>query len=66
MNRGEKNLLLGWPDCGISVFCQYPVQTRFSFMQIFVSHLSVDTHFVFSSTHEEPAAHSCAAGPTGS
>src|SRR6185503_10198202 len=28
MNRGEKNLLLGWPDCGISVFCQYPVQTR--------------------------------------
>ena len=28
MNRDEKNLLLGWPDCGISVFCQYPVQTR--------------------------------------
>src|SRR5437773_2216147 len=28
MNRGEENLLLGWPDCGISVFCQYPVQTR--------------------------------------
>jgi hypothetical protein len=22
MNRGEKNLLLRWPDCGISVFCQ--------------------------------------------
>ena len=20
--------VLGWPDCGISVFCQYPVQTR--------------------------------------
>jgi hypothetical protein len=24
----QKNLLLGRPDCGIGVFCQYPVKTQ--------------------------------------